>query len=323
MLLDTGGSVRSWTVTRSDGHEPGYVELWRSGALSGRVAEALAGLASCTVCPRACRVDRLADARKLCHTGRRARVSAAFAHFGEEACLRGTHGSGTIFFSWCNLRCVFCQNWETSQVGLGDEVDARTLAQLMLVLQARGCHNINLVTPEHVVPQLLEALLHAIAGGLRLPIVYNTSGYDAHDSLRLLDGIVDVYMPDFKVWYASTAASWLGAKDYPEVARTAITEMHRQVGDLRLDARGLAVRGLLVRHLVMPEGLQETRAIVRWLADTLGTDTFLNVMGQYHPDGRVLREANRWPSLRRLVTPAEYRDAVAAARAAGLHRLDA
>ena len=314
--------MTSRDVTPASQQAPSYLALSRSGELDRRVAEGLSLLRSCSVCPRACHVDRLADETKLCHTGRWARVSACFPHFGEEDCLRGWGGSGTIFFSWCTLRCVFCQNWETSQDGLGEEVDAHALAALMLGLQERGCHNINLVTPEHVVPQVLEALPHAIDAGLRLPIVYNTSGYDSLDSLRLLDGIVDIYMPDFKVWHPATAARWLGAKDYPAVARAAISEMHRQVGDLRLDADGLAVRGLLVRHLVMPDSLDETSAIVRWLAETLGSDTYLNVMGQYRPEGRVLRERGRWPTLERGIRRDEVANAVAAARTAGLHRLD-
>ena len=309
-------------ATAAPQQEPSYLALYRSGELDRRVTEGLSLLRSCSVCPRACHVDRLADETKLCHTGRWARVSACFPHFGEEDCLRGWGGSGTIFFSWCNLRCVFCQNWETSQGGLGEEVDARTLAALMLDLQERGCHNVNLVTPEHVVPQLLEALPHAIGAGLRLPIVYNTSAYDSLESLRLLDGIVDIYMPDFKVWRPARAARWLGAKDYPAVARAALTEMHRQVGDLRIDSDGLAVRGLLVRHLVMPDSHDDTRAIVQWLADTLGTDTYLNVMGQYRPEGRVLRERGRWPALERGISRDEAADAVALARAAGLQRLD-
>lgn len=302
--------------------EPAYIETYRSGELARRVDEGLRVLESCTVCPRACRVDRLADERRLCHTGRHARVASCFPHFGEEDCLRGWRGSGTIFFSWCNLRCVFCQNWETSQQGVGRDVDAGSLAAMMLALQHAGCHNVNLVTPEHVVPQVLEALPIAIEGGLRLPLVYNTSSYDSLHSLRLLSGVVDVYMPDFKVWDPSTAARWLGAKDYPEVARAAIAEMHRQVGDLRFDDDGLAVRGVLVRHLVMPGTLDDTTAILGWLAETLGPDTYVNVMDQYRPDWRVVREPGRWPSLERRITRDERGRALAAARAAGLRRLD-
>ena len=300
--------------------EPGYVALWRSGELARRVDVALASLESCTVCPRDCRVDRLADETKLCHTGRKARVSTRFPHFGEEDCLRGWRGSGTIFFAWCNLKCVFCQNWETSNEGQGEEVDARQLAAMMLELQGRGCHNINWVTPEHVVPQVLEALPYAIEGGLSLPLVYNTSAYDSLESLRLMDGIVDVYMPDFKYWDTHRAARYLKAKDYPQVARTAISEMHRQVGPLKIGDDGLATRGVLVRHLVMPDGHEDTAAILQWLA-TLHPDTYVNVMDQYHPDGRVIREPQRYPELGRSITAEEFAAARAAAQDAGL-RID-
>ena len=294
--------------------------MWRSGELARRIDAALAGLASCTVCPRDCRVDRLADETKLCHTGRRARVSTRFPHFGEEDCLRGWRGSGTIFFAWCNLKCVFCQNWETSNEGQGEEVDARQLAAMMLELQGKGCHNINWVTPEHVVPQVLEALPYAIEGGLVLPIVYNTSAYDSLESLRQMDGIVDIYMPDFKYWDSHRAARYLKAKDYPEVARAAIAEMHRQVGPLQIGEDGLATRGVLVRHLVMPDGHEDTAAILEWLA-ALHPDTYVNVMEQYHPDGRVIREPARYPELGRSITAREFSRARATAGDLGL-RLD-
>jgi putative pyruvate formate lyase activating enzyme len=258
----------------------------------------------------------------VCRVGRRAKVSSAFAHFGEEDCLRGWRGSGTIFFSWCNLKCVFCQNWDTSNEGEGRELDAPELASLMLGLQEQGCHNINFVSPEHVVPQMLEALPIAIERGLRLPIVYNTSAYDSLHSLRLLDGVVDIYMPDFKYWSAAPSARYLKAKDYPEVARQAIREMHRQVGDLVVDSEGLARRGLLVRHLVMPDGLDETARIVDWIASELSPDTYVNVMGQYYPAGKVVLEPERYPELLRDLRPAEHADALSRARSAGLRRLD-
>ena len=297
---------------------PAYYETHRSGELARRVEEALASLQSCTVCPRDCRIDRLADARKLCHTGRRARVSTFFPHFGEEDCLRGHRGSGTIFFAWCNLKCVFCQNWETSNEGQGIEVDARDLASMMLELQQRGCHNINFVTPEHVVPQVLEALPYAIEAGLNVPIVYNTSAYD---SLRLPppDGRHrgTSTCPHFKYWDTHRAARYLKAKDYPEVARAAIAEMHRQVGSLDIDDDGLARRGVLVRHLVMPDGIEDTKQILSWLAD-LAPDTYVNVMDQYHPDGRVIREPNKFPELDRRLHQAEHNDALAAAHGKGL-----
>jgi putative pyruvate formate lyase activating enzyme len=300
---------------------PGYLQLHESGELARRVERALAGLGCCRVCPRDCDVARDRDETGLCHSGRLARVSSHFPHFGEEDCLRGWNGSGTIFFSWCNLRCKFCQNWETSNEGHGELVTAEELARMMLELQARGCHNINFVTPEHVVPQLLEALPHAIAGGLRLPIVYNTSAYDSLESLALLDGIVDIYMPDFKYWSARPSAKFLGAKDYPEVARTVIREMHRQVGDLVTDGDGLARRGLLVRHLVMPDALDDTAEILRWL-HALSPAAYVNIMDQYTPDGAVVREPEKYKQLARPTTPHEHRRALALARDIGLARID-
>jgi putative pyruvate formate lyase activating enzyme len=299
---------------------PAYLALDRK-ELDRRIDDALRTLAPCRVCPRDCDVDRLADETAVCRAGRHARVSSYFPHFGEEDCLRGWRGSGTIFFGWCNLRCVFCQNWSTSQQGAGDEVNARSLAQMMLELQARGCHNINWVTPEHVVPQILESLPYAIEGGLRLPFVYNTSGYDSLHSLALMDGIVDIYMPDFKYWDTHLAAKILGAKDYPEVVRAAIREMHRQVGDLVVE-EGLARRGVLVRHLVMPDSVEDSAKIFQWLASDLSPNTYINVMDQYHPDGRVLREPQKFPSLTRILRQGEHEAALEAARVAGLRRID-
>ncbi|MCC7541173.1 MAG: radical SAM protein [Deltaproteobacteria bacterium] len=301
---------------------PAYLDTWRSGELARRARESIASLASCTVCPRDCRIDRLRDEKKVCHVGRLARVGSWFPHLGEEDCLRGWAGSGTIFFSWCNLKCVFCQNWETSNEGAGEEVSAQRLAAIMLELQSQGCHNVNLVTPEHVVPQILEALPLAIEDGLRLPIVYNTSAYDSLESLRLLDGVVDIYMPDLKYFDPRASASLLKAKDYPEHARAAIREMHRQVGPLQLDDEGLARRGLLVRHLVMPGSVDDSERIFRWLATEISPETYVNVMDQYHPDGLVAREPDRYPTLARPLRHQEWLDALERARAAGLHRLD-
>lgn len=237
----------------------------------------------------------------------------------EEDCLRGWNGSGTIFFSFCNLRCVFCQNWDISQAGEGRELDAEELASLMLALQIRGCHNVNFVTPEHVVPQLLEALLIAVERGLRLPIVYNTSGYDSMRSLELLDGVVDVYMPDFKYWDPARAKRHLKAEDYPEVARRTIREMHRQVGPLAFDRDGLAVRGVLVRHLVMPGAPEDAREIFHFLA-AVSPDTYVNVMEQYRPAGAV--EEGRYPELDREPADAEVIGARRLALEVGLWRVD-
>ena len=297
---------------------PAYLELYESGELARRAEEAVASLASCRVCPRNCEVDRLADERQTCHTGRYARVSSHFPHHGEEDCLRGWLGSGTIFFAYCNLRCVFCQNHDTSQAGEGAELTAQQLAERMLELQAWGCHNVNLVTPEHVVPQLLEALLLAVEQGLRIPLVYNTSAYDSLESLAWLDGLVDIYLPDFKLWTQQATARYLKAKDYREVACAALEEMHRQVGPLQVDARGLARRGVIVRHLVMPNLLDETREVLEFLCRELGPETYVNVMGQYRPEYR----AARFEELARSPTAGEMRQALEHFTGAGLHRLD-
>jgi putative pyruvate formate lyase activating enzyme len=301
---------------------PAYLKTHEAGLLQGKVEEALAHLGpSCRACPRLCKgVDRRANQFGVCKVGRHACVASAFAHFGEEDVLRGWHGSGTIFFSFCNLRCVFCQNFETSQVGRGEEVDARGLARVMLRLQERGCHNINFVTPEHVVPQIVEALPHAIGLGLRLPLVYNTSAYDSPESLRVLDGLVDVYMPDFKLWDEEASREYLAAVNYPQVARETITEMHRQVGNLQVDEDGLALRGVLVRHLVMPGRLGDTGAIAGWLA-SLSRDTYLNVMDQYHPAWKA-QSSPRFAAINRRVSAAEMDQAVRLARGVGLWRLD-
>lgn len=299
--------------------EPAYLALHRTGELKRRALAALAGLRDCHVCPRDCGVDRLADKTAACKTGRYAQVASYFPHFGEEDCLRGWHGSGTIFFSMCNLRCVFCQNFDISQAEKGQEVNAVELAAFMLELQDRGCHNLNFVTPEHVVPQVLEALVVAVEAGLCLPLVYNTSAYDSLESLRLLDGVVDIYMPDFKFWDPALSLRYLKAKDYAEAARRAIKEMHRQVGPLKFDKNGLAKRGVLVRHLVMPGFLDETRRILRFLAAEVASDTYVNVMAQYRPAGKV--SAEKYPEINRPMTTKEYEAAAQFARDLGL-RLD-
>ena len=301
---------------------PAYVETYESGALRDKVDEGLAALELCRVCPRDCDVDRLADERAVCRTGRHAMVASASPHFGEEDVLRGWRGSGTIFFSFCNLRCVFCQNHDISWQGNGTELDAVEIAGIMLRLQEAGCHNINFVTPEHVVPQVLEAVWEAARRGLRLPLVYNTSGYDSLHSMKLLDGVVDVYMPDLKFADTATARRLVLAPDYPQRARAAIRAMHRQVGDLVCDEHGVARRGLLVRHLVMPGGLAGTAEVMRFLAEEISPDTYLNVMDQYGPAGKVLELRERYADVGRRVTPREVDEAVEMARAAGLWRLD-
>lgn len=299
--------------------EPAYLALHRRGELRVRARRAIDLLAECRLCPRACEADRTAGKTGTCKTGRLARVASAFPHHGEENPLRGWNGSGTIFFTMCNLRCVFCQNYDISQADRGQEVSAQQLAEKMLALQGAGCHNINWVTPSHVVPQALEALCMAVEAGLRIPIVYNTSAYDTREALQLLDGVVDIYMPDFKFWDPEQARRYMAAPDYPEVARQALLEMHRQVGDLQIDPSGLARRGLLVRHLVMPDGEDDTRAILTFLAESLSPDTYVNVMAQYHPAGKV--SSDRYAEINRRVLPAEYSAAVKKAESLGL-RLD-
>jgi putative pyruvate formate lyase activating enzyme len=289
--------------------------------LERRAAEAFELLGErCVVCPRGCKVDRRADVAGLCAIGRHAVVASYFPHFGEEDCLRGSRGSGTIFFSGCNLRCVFCQNHDISWEVRGEVVTPERLAGMMLELQAIGCHNINWVTPEHVVPQILEAVPIAIEHGLRLPIVYNTSAYDSHDSLRLMEGIVDVYMPDFKLWSSETAKRYLKRADYPDVARESIKEMYRQVGDLVLDERGMARRGLILRHLIMPGLIEETKAILRFVAEELGQGCYVNLMAQYYVSGKVGQDG-QYEEIARGIHREEYERALALARELGL-RLD-
>lgn len=284
--------------------------------LEGRARLALARLASCDLCPRHCGANRLADERGFCRTGRRARVASFAPHYGEEAPLAGSAGSGTIFFCGCSLSCVFCQNYEISQEERGREVTAQELARMMLALQSQGCHNINFVTPTHVVPQILEALILARDEGLRLPLVYNSGGYDCVETLRLLEGIFDIYMPDAKYGSDESAERYSNAPGYVGIMKAAVREMHSQVGDLVQDEYGLAVRGLLVRHLVLPKDAAGTAEVVRFLSQEISTQTCLNVMAQYRPEYR----ACRFPELDRPITSREYAHALRMASQAGLTR---
>ena len=318
-MMDARKSAKDFYISAQT-FEPAYMALYRSGELERRARAAVAGLADCHVCPRDCGVNRLEDETAVCKSGRFAIVSSYFPHFGEEDCLRGWNGSGTIFFSMCNLRCVFCQNYDISQLKSGIEAGPKQLAQMMLELEDMGCHNINFVTPEHVVPQVLEALLIAVTAGLRLPIVYNTSAYDSLDSLQLMDGVVDIYMPDFKIWDERQSLRYLKAKDYPQAARRAIKEMHRQVGVLKMDEDGLAKRGVLVRHLVMPGDVAGTEMIMGFLADQLSPDTFVNIMDQYHPAAKVC--TGKYTEINRRITSREKRQAIQSAREANLWRFD-
>lgn len=298
--------------------EAAYIEAARSGELKRRIERGREALRRCRLCPRNCEVDRLAGEKGFCRIGARAMVSSYAPHFGEEDPLVGRRGSGTIFFTSCNLRCVFCQNFDISHLMEGYEVEAHQLASMMLKLQRMGCHNINFVTPSHVVPQILEALEIAVEGGLRVPLVYNTGGYDALETLQLLDGLVDIYMPDLKTLSEEAARIYLTAEDYPGVVRAAISEMHRQVGDLVMDDDGIAVRGLLVRHLVMPGDLATTEQAMRFLVEEISPDTYVNVMAQYRPCGK----AREYRAIDRGITNEEYRRAVEAAQKAGIHRFD-
>jgi putative pyruvate formate lyase activating enzyme len=296
---------------------PSYLNLSLS-EIELRAEQAIASLSECKVCPRDCAVNRLEDKKAVCKTGRYARVSSYFPHFGEEDCLRGRRGSGTIFFSMCNLRCVFCQNYDISQLEVGVLATPEMLARMMMDLQKQGCHNINFVTPEHVVPQILEALPIAIRLGLKLPLVYNTSAYDSMDSLKWLDGIVDIYMPDFKFFTEEHGKIYAKAKDYADVAKRTIKEMHRQVGELEFDSSGLAVRGLLIRHLVMPGGVADTKEIMDYIAQEISANTYVNVMAQYYPANKT----EKYPEIHRGLFKTEFEQAVMAAREAGLRRLD-
>jgi putative pyruvate formate lyase activating enzyme len=295
-----------------------YLSLLENGELERRALLAQQQMAACSMCAWDCRVDRFAGKLGVCRTGRLARVSSYGTHLGEEDVLRGWRGSGTIFFSRCNLRCQFCQNAEISQMDTGREVQPEELAGMMLELQAQNCHNINLVSPSHVVPQILAALLLAARSGLQLPLVYNTGGYDSVETLKLLDGIVDIYMPDMKYASPIIARKYSKVQRYPEVNQAAVSEMHRQVGDLVIDQRGLAVRGLLVRHLVLPNNLAGTAEIARFLVEEISAGTYINLMDQYSP----AYKASQYPKLNRRVTPKEYLSAIHMARTAGLHRLD-
>jgi putative pyruvate formate lyase activating enzyme len=300
-------------------HEPAYLALHRSGELEARALAAVARLGSCDLCARYCRVNRLTSTRgAVCRTGRYARVASYGPHHGEETPLAGWRGSGTIFFGWCNLRCVFCQNWEISQREAGREVTPRRLASMMIELQELGCHNINLVTPSHVVAQILEALPPAIEAGLRLPLVYNTGGYDSPEALALLDGVVDIYMPDLKYGSSELARRYSHVREYVSANQAAVREMHRQVGDLRIDERGLAVRGLLARHLVLPGDLAGTEQALAFIARDISTDTYLNLMDQYRPAYRAAEH----PPLDRSLTAAEFQRARVLAARYGLRRLD-
>ena len=298
---------------------PVYSDLLQTGELGRRANQAYQHLQDCDLCARYCHMNRRQTIKgAVCRTGEGAIVNSFGAHHGEEDPLRGWNGSGTIFFSWCSLRCVFCQNWEISQKGRGQEVEPEQLAEMMLQLQSQGCHNINFVTPSHVVAQIIAAVEIAAQQGLNIPLVYNTGGYDSPEALALLDGIIDIYMPDMKYVESRLARQYSKVRNYVEVNFAAVKEMHRQVGDLQLDVNGVAQRGLLVRHLVLPANIAGSDKVLAFLAQDISTNTYLNLMDQYYPCYR----ADEYPLLARPISNAEYKDALKLAEQYGLQRLD-
>lgn len=300
---------------------PSYVGLLQTGELARRAGEAWGRLSSCTLCPRQCRVDRLHGEVGFCRSGSLPKVASFGPHFGEEPELVGRHGSGTIFFTNCTMRCEFCQNYEISQCGAGREIRCDDLARVMLALQDDGCHNINLVSPTHFVPPIVAALLTAAGQGLSLPLVYNTGGYDCAETIRLLDGIVDIYMPDAKYGDDETARKLSHAPHYTRYMQEAIREMHRQVGDLLVDEEGIAVRGLIIRHLVLPDGLAGSREVFLFIAQEVSKESYVNVMAQYRPEWHAIEGGRGLPAgLGRRITRTEYDDALREAEKAGLHR---
>jgi putative pyruvate formate lyase activating enzyme len=299
--------------------EPAYRRLERSGELARRASDLYSIYRSCRLCPRQCGVDRTRNEKGFCSSTSRAKVFSSHPHFGEEAPLVGRGGSGTIFFSNCNLLCVFCQNWQINHRGDGSYISDDGIGRLMLDLQSGGCHNINLVTPTHILPNIVAGLRYAIARGLRVPLVYNCGGYEPVEIVRMLDGIVDIYLPDFKYTAGAMAEKYSsGARDYPERAAAAVEEMHRQVGELTVDENGIALRGLIIRHLVMPDNIAGTDRFVQFVAGRLTRSTYVNIMAQYHPEYK----ARSIPEIARRITPAEYRQAIRWAKEAGLSRLD-
>lgn len=298
--------------------KPGYLNLFQSGELKKRVEKANEILKSCQLCPRNCKVNRWEGELGFCRSGFLPKVSSFSPHFGEEAPLVGRYGSGTIFLTNCNLGCLFCQNYEISHLGEGEEVSLKELSKMMLHLQSLGCHNINFVTPTHFVPQILGALKLAVEKGLNVPLVYNCGGYEAKEVIALLKGIFDIYMPDIKYEDSQVSKKYSKAEDYPRIVKVAVKEMHQQVGDLILDERGIAKKGLLVRHLVLPEGLAGTKGVMQYLAREVSLNTYVNVMDQYRP----CYQAEEYPELRRPISRAEYKEAVDFALEEGISRLD-
>jgi putative pyruvate formate lyase activating enzyme len=295
---------------------PSYIGLHENGELAKRIRTLHEILRECRLCPRECRVNRLEAEMGYCKAGAELMVSSVFPHFGEEPPLVGNHGSGTIFLTHCNLRCIFCQNYDISHLGRGQPMSTDEMAGSMLRLQDLGCHNINFVTPSHYTPQIVASLPRAIEMDLRLPIVYNCSGYESVEVIRLLDGIVDIYMPDAKYMDEKHSRILSNAPDYPEVLKEVLKEMHRQVGDLKINFRGIAERGLLIRHLVMPHGAASSESVLKFIAEEISVHSYVNIMEQYRPEYL----AEEVPDIDRRITRKEYLEAIRAAKRFHLYR---
>ncbi len=298
--------------------EPVYLRTFREGLFPEKIENAFRMLENCALCPRNCGLNRLKGEKGYCCAGSMPEVSSHSPHFGEERPLVGFHGSGTIFMTHCSLQCLFCQNYSISHLGEGQEVSFERLGKMMIELQSMGCHNINFVSPTHYVPQILKAIPPAVEKGLSVPLVYNTGGYDSVQTLKLLDGVFDIYMPDFKFSDSKPAQEYSQASDYPENVKLALKEMFSQVGDLLVDEKGIALRGLLVRHLVLPQGLAGTREAMHFMAQELSKNTYVNIMDQYYPCGKISLNS----PLGRRITKEEYNEAIEAAKKEGITRLD-
>ena len=299
-------------------HEPGYLNLLSNGELENRVNLLKKMLANCELCSHRCGVNRRNGERGYCKTLDNVVTAGAESHFGEEEELVGRFGSGTIFFSYCNLKCVFCQNYEISYCGAGKEINVKQLAEMMIGLQNNKCHNINLVTPSHVVPQIVEAVFIAAQNGLNIPIVYNSNGYDLTDTLKLLEGIVDIYLPDIKFSDDTVAEKYLGVKNYYTIAKAAIKEMYRQVGNLKTDSENIAYKGVMIRHLVLPENLAGTEKIMKFIAEEISENVYVNIMKQYYPEYK----AYEFKEINRMITSQEFKYAINAAKSTGLNRIN-
>lgn len=295
---------------------PSYISLFEKGELHKRIEILNEFLKECRLCPRECQANRLDGELGYCEAGSELMVSSAFPHFGEEPPLVGFHGSGTIFLTYCNLRCIFCQNYDISHLGRGDRISPSGMARATIRLQETGCHNVNFVTPTHFAPQIVASLPEAIKMGLHVPIVYNCSGYESLEVVRLLDGVIDIYMPDAKYMDEKYAKRFSNASDYPEVLRKVLKEMHRQVGDLAINSKGIAERGLLIRHLVMPGGAASSEAVLRFIAEEISVHSYVNIMDQYRPEYR----AHEHPEINRRIAHKEYLEAIQMARRFQLYR---